>query len=131
MDYCRIIIAGRLTRDPEIRHTDSGTSVANFGIACDTGWGENRKPMFLDCDAWGKSAEAIAKHFHKGKAILIDGELRLDVYTNNEGVEVRKHKMTVDTWRFTDEPRREEQPATVPTYETGPAPPVAEEDVPF
>ena len=80
-----INIIGRLTKDPELRMTQSEKSVVSFTIACDSGWGEKKTASFFPCVAWGKTAEFIDKYFHKGDPIAINGELRSRQYESKDG----------------------------------------------
>ena len=76
MNYARVMIGGRLTRDPEMKYLASGKAVAHFSLAVNDGWGDNEHASFIDCQAWEKTAENIVKFFHKGDALFIEGELR-------------------------------------------------------
>ena len=72
----KVILMGRLTRDPEMRHTNSGTPVTTFSIAINSGYGENQRTDFVNCLAWNKTAEFVTKYFAKGKMIVIaDGRI--------------------------------------------------------
>ena len=67
----KAILMGRLTRDPELRHTGAGTPVCSFSIAIDNGYGENRQTDFINCVAWNKTAEFVCNYFGKGKMIIV------------------------------------------------------------
>ena len=73
-------IMGRLTRDAELRATQTGKSVASFTIAVDSGYGEKKTANFIPCVAWEKTAEFVNKYFGKGDMIAITGELRSRSY---------------------------------------------------
>lgn len=73
-------IMGRLTRDCELRATQTGKSVASFTIAVDSGYGEKKTANFIPCVAWEKTAEFVNKYFAKGDMIAITGELRSRSY---------------------------------------------------
>ena len=75
MNVC--IFSGRLTKDAETRFTQSGKCVCSFGLAVDTGYGDNKKTVFLNCSVWNK--EALAQYLTKGKPIIVQGE-----YTERE-----------------------------------------------
>lgn len=83
-----VAIMGRLARDPELRQTTTGKSVASFRIACDRGRkdanGQNQAD-WLDVVAWGKTAEFICKYFPKGALIAIDGRLQIRQYQDKNG----------------------------------------------
>ena len=70
----KAILMGRLTRDPELRHTGAGTPVCSFSIAIDNGYGENRQTDFINCVAWNKTAEFVCNYFGKGKMIIVIGD---------------------------------------------------------
>lgn len=81
--FNKVILMGNLTRDPEIRYTPKGTAVARLGMAVNrkytTESGEAKEEVtFVDVDAWGKQAEVIAQYCRKGKALLVEGRLKLD-----------------------------------------------------
>ena len=81
--FNKVILMGNLTRDPEIRYTPKGTAVARLGMAVNrkytTESGESKEEVtFIDVDAWGKQAEVIAQYCRKGKALLVEGRLKLD-----------------------------------------------------
>lgn len=83
-----VVIMGRLTFEPELRTTPSGLSVLNFQIACDRNYqaqGEERKADFIDCQAWRQKAEFIAKYFHKGDMIALEGSIQTDNFTDKNG----------------------------------------------
>ena len=80
-----INVIGRLTKDPELRMTQSEKSVVSFTIACDSGWGDKKTASFFPCVAWGKTAEFIDKYFRKGDPIAISGELRSRQYEGKDG----------------------------------------------
>ena len=73
--YNSIHILGRLTADPDLRFTAQGTAVANFRVACDSGFSEKKQTLFIDCTAWKKQAEACAQYLNKGGLVFVDGRL--------------------------------------------------------
>ena len=78
---------GRLTRDVEVRQTQSGVSVANIGIAVDHGFGDNKGTMFIDCSLWGKQAEGgLIKFLRKGRLIYVEGELGEKEYNGKKSL---------------------------------------------
>ena len=104
MNYNRVMIGGNLTRDPEVRNTTSGHVVCSFGVAVNQKRGEKEETLFLDCTAWGKTGEAIHKHFVKGKAIFFEGRLQLDQWQDQQGNNRSKVKAVVDSFRFVGAP---------------------------
>lgn len=83
-NFCHVTILGHLTRDPEIRYLKNETSVANFGICYNRGYGDNKKAVFVECSAWNKTAEYITKYHAKGDAIFISGSIDVDEWTDKE-----------------------------------------------
>ena len=78
---------GRLTRDAEVRQTQSGMSVANIGIAVDHGFGDNKGTMFIDCSLWGKQAEGgLIKFLRKGRLVYVEGELGEKEYNGKKSL---------------------------------------------
>lgn len=87
--FNKVILAGNLTRDPELRYTPSGTAIAKFGLAINRKWrdanGETKEDVtFVDVDAFGKQAETIGQYMKKGSAILIEGRLKLDQWEDKQ-----------------------------------------------
>lgn len=81
----KVILMGRLTRDPELRHTGTGTPVANFSVAIDNGYGENRQTDFINCVAWSKTAEFVSNYFSKGKMIIVIGRISTRSWEGQDG----------------------------------------------
>ena len=83
-----VAIMGRLTRDPELKTTQSGVNVCRFSIACDRSFvrqGEERKADFIDVTAWRQTAEFVCKYFQKGSVIAIEGSLQTRQYQDKNG----------------------------------------------
>lgn len=82
-----IVLMGRLTKDAEIRSTQSGKVVASFTLAVDRPYTQNgkREADFIACQIWGKSAEVLGKSVHKGQRILLEGRLQIRQYTDKNG----------------------------------------------
>lgn len=97
MAYSKTIFMGNMVRDPELRVTSGGKSVCNFTVAVK----RRRQDVtdFHDCVAWEKTAEAISKHFHKGKEILVEGELQKRSY-EKEGNKIWVTELVVDNFSF-------------------------------
>jgi single-strand DNA-binding protein len=82
-----ITVQGRLTRDPQLRHTGSGKAVANFALACgrDFNEGGEKATDFIECVAWRNTAEFASKYFSKGKMAVAKGRLQIRPYTDKDG----------------------------------------------
>lgn len=104
----KIFIMGRLTRDPELRTTNSGTSVASFSLAVDRNYkgadGE-KETDFIDCVAWRQTAEFAAKYFTKGRMAVVEGRLQIRPWTDKEGNNRRSAEVIVDNMYFGDSKR--------------------------
>ena len=98
-------IMGRITRDLELRHTQSGTAVCQFCVAVTRSFkdanGEYQSD-FIDCVAWRNSAEFITKYFSKGAMIALDGELQTRNYTDKDGNKRRSAEVIVNSIYFGD-----------------------------
>ena len=81
----KAILMGRLTRDPELRHTGSGTPVCSFTVAIDNGYGDNRSTDFINCVAWNKTAEFVEKYFTKGRMIIVVGRIQTRTWEGQDG----------------------------------------------
>ena len=99
----KVILVGRLTKDPELRATASGISVCSFTVACDRRFvkaGEERKADFINCIAWRQSAEAIGKYFAKGNRIALEGSIQTRTWQDNEGKNRYATEVVVEQWEF-------------------------------
>ena len=119
-DVNKVILIGRLTRDPEVRSFGNGGRVAAFGFAV----GSRRKnpqtgqwedvPMFIDCEAFnrgefGKQADLVEQYLSKGRQVYLEGRLELDQWDDkNTGQKRSKHKLVVENMQFLDGGRQEE-----------------------
>lgn len=97
--FNKVIIAGNLTRDPELRYTPSGLAIAKFGLAVNRRWkdqsGEQKEETtFVDVDAFGKQAELIGQYMKKGRPLLVEGRLRLDTWEDKQ-TQQKKSKLGV------------------------------------
>mgnify|MGYP003393678721 CR=1 FL=1 len=99
-DFNRVILIGRLTRDPEKSYTTTGTAISKFGLATNNGFGENKKTVFVDVTTWGKTAEFVTTYFTKGKEILVEGRLEFDSWESKEGEKRSKLYVTGERISF-------------------------------
>ena len=153
----KVLLIGNLTRDPDVRMMSNGRPVCNFGLALNRSYKDaegNRKDetTFVEVESFGPRAEAIGKFFAKGRAIFIEGRLKLDQWESKEGEKRSALKVVLDSFEFVDskqegtssEPRNTEptpspSPKTDPTKESSPSssPPSTanktdlDDDVPF
>ncbi len=102
--FNKVILMGNLTRDPELRSTPSGQSVAGFSLAVNRSWknanGETQEAVdYIDCNAWGKAGEIIAQYMTKGSAILVSGRLQQRSW-EQEGQKRSKVEVVVEDFNF-------------------------------
>ena len=83
----KVVLVGRLTSDPEVRQTQSGTSVTSFTVACNRPYQKDgeRQADFINCVAWRQTAEFVGKYFRKGNAIGLDGSIQTRKYQDKDG----------------------------------------------
>ncbi len=135
-DLNKVFLAGRLTRDPELRYIPSGTAVCELGLAVSRKYrtkdGEQREEtLFINVTCWGKTAEYVGENFHKGRPIIVEGRLKSDEWEDkNTGQKRTKIEITADRVQSLD---WEDQGGSKPSK---PAPraieePVPEDDIPF
>ena len=104
----RIIVMGRMTRDPELRRTNSGTAVASFTVAVDRDFksqsGE-KETDFIDVVAWRNTAEFVSKYFSKGRMAVVEGRLQIRDWTDKNGNKRRSAEIVADSAYFGDSKR--------------------------
>lgn len=101
----KIILMGRLTRDPELRRTKSGTPVTSFSIAVDRDFkGQNgeRETDFIDIVAWRGTAEFVSKYFSKGRMAVVEGRLQMRDWTDKDGSKRRSAEVLAESVYFGD-----------------------------
>jgi single-strand DNA-binding protein len=151
-NFNKVILAGNLTRDPEMRYTPKGTAIARFGLAINRTWkneaGESQTEVtFVDIDAFGRQAEVISQYLKKGRPVLVEGRLKFDQWEDkNTHQKQSKLRVVLESFSFIDSrPAEGSQaapvrtatasvgPAVVSTREPSEPEPAAPEqdDVPF
>ena len=106
----KIILMGRLTRDPELRQTQSGTKVASFSLAVDrdfAGQDGKRETDFIDCVAWRGTGEFAAKYFTRGQMAAVEGRLQVRDWTDKDGNKRSSTEVLADSVYFGDSKRSE------------------------
>ena len=98
----RVILVGRLTRDPELRKTPNGASVVSYTIACNRISQQPGQPDadFISCVAWNRQAELMAQYLHKGSLIGVEGRIQTRSYDNQQGQRVYVTEVLTDTVQF-------------------------------
>ena len=100
-----ITIMGRLTRDPELRRTGSGTAVTSFTIAVDRDFGSQdgqKETDFIDCVAWRHTGEFVSKYFTKGRMAVVSGRLQIRSWNDKDGNKRRTAEVVADNVYFGD-----------------------------
>ena len=103
-----ITLMGRLTRDPELRHTGTGTAVASFTIAVDRDFGSRdgeKQTDFIDIVAWRNTAEFVSKYFAKGRMAVVSGRLQIRPWEDKDGNKRRSAEVVADNIYFGDSKR--------------------------
>jgi single-strand DNA-binding protein len=109
MSLNRAILIGRLTKQPELRITPGGVSVTNFILAVDRPPKDGtREADFLDCVAFGKLAELVAKHLDKGRLVAVEGRIQTRTYETKDGQRRKVWEVVAESVRFLDRKPREE-----------------------
>lgn len=148
--FNRVILAGNMTRDPELAHTASNMPICKFGLATNRKWrdknsGENREEVcYVDCTAFGRTAEVIHQYFGKGKSILIEGRLQFSQWEAQDGSKRSKLGVVAERFEFIgsssgeqrDGGRAPSRQTAAPAASGAPMPsddygPPADGDVPF
>ncbi|HWB21157.1 MAG TPA: single-stranded DNA-binding protein [Phycisphaerales bacterium] len=142
--YNKVLLMGNITRDIELKFTPSNQAVAQIGLALNrrykTKEGENREETtFVDCEAWGRTAEVMKQYLGKGRPVFIEGRLKLDQWQDKDGSKRSKLKVVIESFEFIDSrggggegggsSGRGSQESHVPAG--GSHEPISEDDIPF
>ncbi|PAW81091.1 MAG: single-stranded DNA-binding protein [Pedosphaera sp. Tous-C6FEB] len=153
-NFNKVILAGNMTRDPELRYTPKGTAIAKFGLAINRNWtsedGQKREEVtFVDVDAFGKQAEVIGQYLRKGRPVLVEGRLKLDQWDDKQTGQKRSRLgVVLESFSFLDSGNRDgagasgasssapsvarpSRPAATPPSEPSADEPPQGDDVPF
>jgi len=107
--YSKTIIAGNLGKDPEMRATQNGTSVANFSVAVSRGWGENKKTEWYNVVAWKTLAETAEKYLKKGSKVLVEGEMETRSWDKDDGTKGYSTELIANRIQFLESRADSEQ----------------------
>lgn len=125
----KVILMGRLTRDPEVRYSqgENATAIARYTLAVDRRFNRNNDDQtadFINCVAFGRSGEFAEKYFHKGTKIAVTGRIQTGSYTNKDGVKVYTTEVIVEDQEFAESKSASQQAGNeyVPTGRAGSAP---------
>ncbi|MBX3464261.1 MAG: single-stranded DNA-binding protein [Planctomycetes bacterium] len=108
-NYNKVILLGNLTRDVELRHTQSGMALAKFGMAINRKWSQNgeqkESTCFVDLTAWGRQAEVLSQYVRKGSQLFVDGRLEYSTWEAEGGGKRSKLEVVVENFQFVGAPR--------------------------
>lgn len=145
----RVILIGRLTRDPELRYTPAGVAVTQFTLAVDRpfsgGEGKEKEADFIPVVTWRQLAETCANYLRKGRLTAVEGRIQVRNYENNEGKRVYVTEIIADNVRFLESPNRNNDNDTIrdrgnatednrrqdPFHEDGKPIDISDDDLPF
>lgn len=146
-NFNKVILAGNLTRDPELRYTPKGTAVARITLAVNRTYGggeggeKKEEVSFVDVDVWGRQAEVISQYMKKGRPLLVEGRLKQDTWEDkNTKQKQSKLKVVLESFSFLDSGNRgggdgggaPSRPApSAPAPEAPDSEPPQDDDVPF
>jgi len=104
-NYNKVMLMGRLTRDPQLSYTPNQTAVVDFGLATNRKWkgqdgSQREETCFVDCTAFAGQAENINKYLSKGRLVFVEGRLTFDSWTGQDGAKRTKLKVTVENFQF-------------------------------
>ena len=133
--YNKVILMGNLTRDPELKQTPSNQSVAQIGLAVNRKFkgrdGDMKEETtFVDCEAWGRTAETMSKYLAKGRPVFVEGRLKLDQWQDKDGNNRSKLKVVIDTFQFVDSRGGQSGQSQQPAAATANITP-QDDDIPF
>lgn len=114
-----VCLMGRLTRDPELRHTQGGTAVASFTLAVYRGKGKSdgeRITDFIDCVAWKGTAEIISKYFARGQMAAVEGRIQVRDWTDKDGNKRKSTEVVVSKIFFADSKKSREGASQATEY---------------
>ena len=128
--FNKVILMGNLTRDPQLKYLPSNMAVCDIGIAVSRRWrdkdgNQKEEVCFVDATAWSRSAETINQYMKKGQPILIEGRLKLDQWTGQDGQKRSKLGVVIENFRFVGAREGGGAPGAAAPYQQG-APPAAE-----
>ena len=125
--YNKIIIAGHLSKDIELRYTQSGSAIANTAVASSRKYKgadgtQKEEVLFVDVTFFGRTAEIVNQYLHKGSKVLIDGRLKLEQWTDQQGQKRSKHKVDAESVQMLDSRDQSNNGQTTANHRRDPQP---------
>lgn len=111
----KVILMGRLTADPELRHTQSNIPVTSFTLAVDRGYGQDKQTDFLDIVAWRKTAEIVSQWFSKGMLVAVSGRLQTRTWEDKQGNKRKAVEVVADEVFFAESKKSDRQQECTPS----------------
>lgn len=135
-NFNKIMLMGNLTRDPKLSSLPSNTSVVEFNLAVNRKFkkqnGEQgEETLFIDCNAFGRTAEVLNTHLSKGRPVFIEGRLKLDRWEDRQGNPRSKHTVLIENFQFIDQKPSQQQAAPVAKVPAKAPPAGGDDDIPF
>lgn len=98
--FNKVMLMGNLTKDPELKKTQSGMAVANVGMAVNRRYKDKEEVVFVDVTFWGKTAEIMCQYLTKGSPIFVEGRLQLDQWETDDGQKRSRMKVICENFQF-------------------------------
>ena len=134
-NYNKVMLMGNLTRDVELKHTAGNNAVANLGMAVNRRYRVNdemrEETTFVDCEAWGKTAENLSKYLSKGSPVFVEGRLKLDEWQDRDGNKRSKLRVVVENFQFIDGGGKRSGGSSPTATATAAPSTVSDDDIPF
>lgn len=127
----KIILAGRMTKDPELRRTPAGVAVTSFTLAVDRDFKDQngeKATDFIDVVVWRNTAEFVSKYFSKGRVAIVDGRLQIRDWTDKDGGKRRNAEVLAENVYFGDSKQEGAQKSVLPSEQAVEFAPIEEED---
>ena len=129
----KVLLVGRLTRDVDLRKTANGTSTVSTILAVNRDFSKDGQPDadFINCVAWGKTAETMANNLHKGSLIDVEGKIQTRNYDNQQGQKVYVTEVLVSQFHFLEPKEKNENQPYQPSYSNNDTLDISSDDLPF
>lgn len=129
----RVILIGRLTKDPELRYSPSGVGVTNFTLAVERPFKTNgeKETDFINIVTFKKTAESCANYLSKGRLTAVEGRIQTRNYENNEGRKIYVTEIVADNVRFLESSKKNDQPSNNQQENNSTYPEISDSDLPF
>lgn len=110
----KVMLMGNLTKEVEVKYSENGTAIANFGIAVNEKYGEKEDVLFIDIAVFGKQAESCGQYLVKGQGVVVDGRLKQERWETSDGQKRISYKVYANHVTFLGKPKSAQQEEEVP-----------------